>query len=331
MPDQDNLYYNKTGHSIKNDTLRYTWTGYFQFVIASSFIGDTTILIASIKYRVFRLHKVITATIQHMAFCDLMVSAMDVLPKLLSLISGDCVLGNFLCYLTAYGTYYFNAATVLLICIMTTSKLLVLKYPFRSRTVSTKKAHMICMACWGAVLIFLVTPLLVDWHDIYFSYRSYQCVYGRSSETWNWLKPLVTAIFGFLPICLVVVNTIFLLIAAKQAASRSSKSMKWQGIITTLLVAVIYCISVLPFLLLRFVKVDDISERISSSFLCLNTISNFYIYSLTVDSFRHFVRSRIHMMYRFLICNTGASNKIAPSTVIIVEEQGHGKRTSAGL
>ena len=51
-------YSNETLYGIKSDTVRYTWAGYFIFIFTSSLLGNTTILIASIKYRVFKLHRV---------------------------------------------------------------------------------------------------------------------------------------------------------------------------------------------------------------------------------------------------------------------------------
>ena len=71
-------YHNKTIYAIKNDASRYAWAGYFLFVLISSLVGDTTILIASLKYRAINLHKVIVVTIQHIALCDLMVTIVAV-------------------------------------------------------------------------------------------------------------------------------------------------------------------------------------------------------------------------------------------------------------
>ena len=122
-------YGNKTLYGIESDAMRYTWAGYFLLITASSLIGDSIILIASIKYKAFKLHRVIIVIIQHIAVCDLMVSVTDVLPKLVSVVSGEWVFGSPLCYLTSYARYYFTMASMLLICTMTTSKLLLLKYP----------------------------------------------------------------------------------------------------------------------------------------------------------------------------------------------------------
>ena len=146
-------YSNKTAYGIESDDIRYVWACYHLFVIASSLIGDTTILIASIKYKAFKLHKVIIVVIQHIAFCDLMVSATHVLPIMISDISNKWVLGNFFCYLNPYASYYSNQASILLICTMTTSKLLLLRFG----TTTSKKAHSICVACWLAAFTLRLT------------------------------------------------------------------------------------------------------------------------------------------------------------------------------
>ena len=303
---------NITAYGITNDAVRYTWAGYYLFVIASSFVGDTIILIASIKYKAFKLHRVIVVVIQHVAFCDLVVSATDILPKMVTVIADKWVLGNTFCYLYPYGQFYSNLTSVFLICVMTTSKLLLLKYPLQFGTTTLKKAHLICLASWLAAFALPGTLFLVDKDDVSFSYRGYECDYGFSSEIWLYLRPFTAALFGFIPTCLVVSTTFCLLIKAKKVLSHSRESLKWQGIVTTVLTATVFCLSVLPLIVYRvgesIVIVDDKSKssfyttffRVVISFLSLNTISNFYIYSLTVYSFRAFVRSKMQLSYQYI-------------------------------
>ena len=307
------LFNNKTTHDIKSDVPRYAWAGFLLFVTASSLIGDSIILIASFKYRAFKLHKVLVVIIQHIALCDLMVTTTNVLPKLVSLISRGWVFGNLLCNLAAYTSYFFEGTGLFLICNMTTTKVLLLKYPFRYRAISVKKIHMVCGACWLATLILIAIALIIlalDGNDIYFSYRTYYCDFGFTAEIWKWMKPLLAGIAVFIPNCLVVASTVYLLAKAKEVAHRGRKSLKWQGIITTVLTAIFYGISVLPFVVYAVGEqiVPDDGEstsfyrtsfyRIAESSLYLNTISNFYIYSLSVQSFRDFIRSRIQQTFR---------------------------------
>ena len=321
---------NRTLYSIGNDASRYTWAGYFFFVLISSFIGDTTILVASAKYRAFKLHKVIIVIIQHIAFCDLMVSLTDILPRFVSVVANEWALGNFFCHFNSNASYYFNLVSMLLICTMTSSKLFLLKYPLLSGTITLKKAHLVCVTSWLLSLTVPVTFLLVDGLDVYFSYKTYQCAHGYSSDVWNWLRPSFAALFGFIPIGLVVATTTCLLMTARHVAQRSQESLKWQGIVTTSLVAIFYCISLLPYFVYRagesLVKADDRNSeyfhtyffRVANSFISLNTISNFYIYSLTVHSFRRFVWSRIQLFYQFCNCCGTLTNHGKEKTVLLI-------------
>ena len=296
---QDYEYNNKTVYSIKSEALRYTWAGYFFFVLVSSLLGDTSILI-SIKYRVFKLHKVVTLTIQHIAVSDLLVSLTDVLPKFISILSNSPVLTTPLCYLSPYFRYYCNILSLLLICAMTSTKVCLLKFPLRADLISTKKTHALCVACWLVSFSFPLAFILIDKQDIFFSYRTYKCTYGYKAGVWTKLKYVLALFLVYLPTILVVTNTFFLLRIAKKSARRS---LKWQGIITSILTAVVYCISVLPMIIYHVgdqILGDNSNReqsffhvhyyRIANSIVFLNTLSNFYIYSLTVPSFRRFLR-----------------------------------------
>ena len=296
-------YGNKTTYGFEGKTQWYIWIGYLLFVIISSLIGDSTILIASLKYQAFKLQKVIAIIIQHIALCDLMALSSDIIPNFISLIAGKWVFGNILGYLHFYTRYYFGLAGVLLICAMTTSKVLLMRYPLRFGSISRRGAHKICVGCWLLSLSFPCLFLFTDWDDAYFSYRSYLWEYGFSSSTWKYIRPAASFIFGFVPISLVVTTTIYLLVIAKKTVRQHRGSLRWQGILTAVLTGAVYCISVLPHVIYNILdsnitvenKADSFFHttfyRITRLFFCLNTISNFYIYSLTVPSFRTFVLS----------------------------------------
>jgi hypothetical protein len=308
---RDNEYSNRTLYASQSGTTRYIWAGYYLFVIVSSLIGDTTILIASIKYKAFKLDKIIIVIIQHIAVSDLMVTVSTAIPTFVSVTIDRFVLRNFLCYSTTYLKYYLYVTSLLLICNMTTCKALILKYPFRSKTATLKKAHLSCVVCWSIAISLPVTFLLVDKDDIFFSYRHYVCDYGFLLDIWQFQRPTLALVFIFIPSCHVIATTTDLLFLARQVARRGRETLRLQGIMTTALVALVYCLSALPYGVYRigesFLDKDDESNKIffttfckiAHYFLWLNTISNFYIYSLTVQSFRDFLWSKIKSPHPF--------------------------------
>ena len=303
----DRVDSNKTRFGLESVAQRYTWAGYYLFVILSSLMGDTTILVGSIKYQVIKLNRIIVTLIKHIAVCDLLVIATQVLPQFVTLLADKWVFGDFFCRAFILSAYCINISSVLLICTMTTSKLLLLKYPLRFGTMSSKKAHMFCGACWGVASVVPVLMLAVDKNDVYFTYIIYFCAYDFSSYIWIYLGAFLGLFLVILPTCLIVATSVNLLVIAKKIAFRRREGLKWQGIITTLLTATVFCLSMMPFFVMMALRRTNLFDsveftvmkglwRIALSLLYLSTMCNFYIYCLTVTSFREFVRSRLQLL-----------------------------------
>ena len=243
--------------------------------------------------------------IQHIAVSDLTLTFVTLIVTLVSILAEKWVFGLSLCLLIPYVGYYCSFVNVLLIAAMTTNKMLLLKYPLRFGNTFSKKAHIICGSCWAVALFVPVIFLLVDWDDVYFSYRSYQCALGFTADIWRYLGPTLSVVCMLAPTCLVVATSVQLMIIACKVARNARQSMRWQGIITTILIAAVFCLSLLPYLLLEILGISSgDSLRIAMSFLSLNVVSNFYIYSLTVTSFRNFVLSKLQMFSRLLTNRT---------------------------
>ena len=302
---EDQEYTNKTTYGIKSDAVKYTWEVFLIFVAISSLIGDTTILVASIKYNAIKLQKTIVVIVQHIAVCDLMVVLTNVIPRIITIFADKWVFGSLACKVLAYARVLFILAGSFLICAMTICKTLHIKYPFRIVRISTKTAHAACSACWtiAAAISFLFKMASVD--ITYFSYRSYQCDYIDSWQRFYILKPISAVAVLFIPSCLVVATTTYILFKAIKTTRRVRGDLKWQGTVATLLTAFLYILSAAPQLIYRLLEYIYRSEenkntdllthfyRIAVTFPLINTISNFYIYCLTITSFREFVFSTV--------------------------------------
>ena len=144
-------------------------------------------------------------------------------------------------------------------------------------------------------------------------------IFHRIFGNVKWLTPLLSTIYLVIPNCVVLFTTVNLLITARRIARRGRENLRWEGIITTVLIASVNCISVLPYAIYRIADRNIKSlhnpqgffqkeyVRISTSFLFLNTISNFYIYCFTLSSFREFLWSRIKLL-RITSNNYGKSS-----------------------
>ena len=149
------------------------------------------------------------------------------------------------------------------------------------------------------------------------------------SEIWLYLKPPIAIFAVIAPVCIVVVTSVNLLLIARKFAQKDRQSMKWQGIITTVLTSTVFCISFLPmflFLVLDpFLKTEVKVQKsnlfllkVAISFLLLNTISNFYIYCMTVSSFRTFVLSRLQMFARLFTSSSFQGKTIAVQFFLVL-------------
>ena len=298
-------YSNETIFGIHNDAERYGWMSFNLFIVTTSFIGDSLILVGSIKYNAFALHEAIVAIIQHIAVCDLLLSLM-ILQRTIVLVDGtDRLIGTGLCYIKAYLGAFTMSASVFLVCGMTASKFVLLKYPLRTGYVTSGHAHKLCILLWTVSLYFPLTFLLTDRRDVAFTYRQYDCAYNFSSAAWKWLKPVSSLLLGLLPNLAIVITTVMLLVEARKVARGAQSGLKWRGVMTVVLTALIYTISIVP-LTVYYLAEPYIKEipgkpgkfytvffSISMAFLNLNTVSNFFIYCLTVKTFRSFLRDKI--------------------------------------
>jgi hypothetical protein len=297
---------NKTIYGIEDPYVRYFWAGYHLLILISSLVGDTVILVGSIKYNALKLSDFIVTTIQHIAVADLALVVFYVLPGFVSLVADRWILGAVFCYVRDPISYYCLPAGLLLICAMTTGKWIQLKWPLRTWTWTKKQAQMVCSGIWAFSLIASAIVFLVARNDIYFDYGIYNCAYLHYDSLKNW-QGVVLILWLTIPSVVVIAMSTLVLKEARKAR-REGESLKWRGVSTVLLTAALFCVSTIPTVLLLLAKYivgngiplsTEVKYRRSAGFLKqLNIMANIYIYTITVPSFRQFLRSRIGMVIR---------------------------------
>ena len=297
---------NKTLYAIRDDAERSLLILWNFTVIVSSLIGDSIILIATIKYRAIKLHKLVITVMQHMAVCDLIQTVLRVFPGTLAIISDRWVVGELLCHVEVNVTWASVPVTVLLTCAMTTLKLITVKCPLRSRAWSTRLGHKICFALWFLALCWytplLVVRLLYIGDTVHLSFIEYGCAYDRLSPSvpiwYTWYFPISVAVLSIFSFTTLIVTSVLLLIVASRAASQHGETLRWEGVTTVLLTVGVFFLSYLPFSLwlmayLCGVEKSTTSIRAIIHITNLNIMANFFVYSLTVRSFRHFLKVKI--------------------------------------
>ena len=222
---------NRTKSGIKNDTERYLWAGWLAFVAVSSLLGDSLILIASIKYKAFNLHKMIVAFIQHIAVCDLLQSVGCTAPAALSAIYNTGSSYRSIDYVRCSIGYYTATCGSVFISALALGKLLLLKYPLKLRSLSKRHVNGICAGIWVVSIFVPVLQLGIDKDSVIFDYRIYFSDYRYTFRLWKILMP-VTALFLVMPGVTVVVSTVLILREARKVVRRTQENLRWQGITT---------------------------------------------------------------------------------------------------
>ena len=287
---------------------RCLWIIYLLIVLLSSLIGDSIILIASIKYNAIKLNKFLVTVMQHIAVCDILASITYVLPTMMSLMADGWILGDFGAYVQVYLEAGSFTGSNILICILTTSKLLILKFPLSSGSWTSKNAHTICALAWVLSLIFPAVQLICDKNGLSFSFIEYNMNYGSQSDDSEEINITIFILYSlivFIPVSLIVISTILTfayLVKSRMVTKRTGGDKRWQGMVVVVTTATIYCVSVIPGSVTIFIDLPDItSNRVVESLVTLNIMCNFYIYSLTIPTFRCFIKSRALEISRRLV------------------------------
>ena len=312
---------NYTEYGIHSTGERCLWVTWLMIVLLSSLIGDSIILIASVKYNAIKLNKFLVVIMQHIAVCDILAAITYVLPTIISLIANKWVLGDALAYAQVYFHSSAFSGSNILICVLSCSKLLLLKFPLQIRTshVLTKKcAHVTCGSVWLLSFILPGVRWAFDENGLVFSFIEYNINYGLPAEQISKANLVIMytiyAVTVFIPTFIVVLTTFGLvtfLLKSRRVAKRTGTDQRWQGIVTVVATAVVYCVSIIPGAVTLFLKAPNnaiLRDRIFETLVTLNVMCNFYIYILTVPSFRNFIRLKAFQISRRLARCIGFSS-----------------------
>ena len=308
-------YENYTLYGIHNKTERQLLVGYKSLITISCLIGDTIILVGSLRYKAIKLHKILVIFIQYIAVADLLVTVFNILPGAVSLAANGWILGDIVCYLGFLMNVGSAAAISFLMSALALSKMLIVKYPLKAILFSRKAAHLSACSMWVYSFIFPVIAIVNDRSGVYFSYMVYNCDYSSSR-----LAPATRAAFSivvgislFTSTAVTVVSSVVLVVLAKRVADRGPGGLQWQGVLTVLLTVMVHTLINLPlsiFYLIQHYCNTFYLYRYGWYIAILGVVVNFYIFTLTLTSFREFLKSGMRMLAApLMICSTAREDE----------------------
>ena len=276
--------------------------GYHVLCLVSSLIGDTVILIATRTKDAFKLNKHLVAVIQHLAIIDLALCLAWILPNILNMASlvgwNHWLLDNeIFCQIKMILLYFLSSVTTNLFSVLTFVKLVILKLPLRISTWKKNKTQFLCASVWFANL--WVPTIAVVFRGNYPEKGKKLVILDCISELCPTLMHVhagTVVYFPFLIIILTTVPTLQHLFKGRKVSRKSGGNLRWQGILTVTLTASAFCVSYLPYAITTVYKKSTIFIRIAWYLPLINIMSNFYIYLLTVHSFRKFLLLKLKVL-----------------------------------
>jgi hypothetical protein len=193
--------------------------------------------------------------------------------------------------------------------------LLIVKYPLRAITFSRKAAHLTTCCIWVYSSIFPIAAILRDKGGVYFSYLYYNCSYSCTiNKIWTPVgKALYNVAVGisvFSGTAVTIVSSVLLLILARKVSKRAMGKLQWQGVSMVLATVAFHILFSIPvvvaFVASFFVNESEHSttypDYLNRMFRCAVFIAavapmgNFFIYTMTLSSFREFLQAALKKM-----------------------------------
>ena len=301
--------------------------GYQIIVLISSLVGDIIILSTTVNGNAFRLNVLLVVVIQHIAVNNLALCLAWVLPVTVNMISmvgwQHWVLkpSSSLSVLRHYSIFYFFSISIYLVSALVVIKLAILKRPLKTKNWQKKTLHLVCGSIWLLQIWVPLTSWALNNGSLVKDMAIYDCrkkpVESRD-EIDSWFYVFETTVTLLLPCVIVIVAaipTLRVLFKGREVSKRAHGKLRWQGILTVILTAAVLCTSCLPYLIFFYIKHRQYLKdpktladlyRVARYLPLLNIVSNFYIYCLTVVSFRKFLLSKLR---GFVISLLGPSLK----------------------
>ena len=301
---------------IKNDLTR----GFLAFLnltfVISTLVGESFIL-SAIQHNAIKLHRVVVTVMQHLSICDILLSLLWTLPTVISLSANHWIMGDFLCSLQLHVGNAFSPAASWLTCFLTISKSLTIRFPLRARSWSRRAAHAACALLW--IKCFISPNHLVLFYLLanpsnypHLDFVTYSCIYDFDLIP-QWLGTVINVwviIFVSLLWFLLISGTVYLSVQACRGAAGHQRDVPWQGILTIIITAACLLVSFMPYVILKIVDRSVTNTpyvgmwRMAVCFQNFRMVTNFYVYFLTVKSFRDFVKARFGSAVAVFCCKS---------------------------
>ena len=279
-----------------------TWNSLISF---TSVVGNTIVLVSSIKYNAIHLDRVSIILIRNLAAADLGLGLLLVNYSV-NAAMGKSAVPLSLCWAWTITASLFVGVGSNFLAGLNLNKVSVLLFPLRSKNRSFKRGYIIAGVIWAimsAVLTTLVVYMRVyDLHSaIMYNKYTFRCNVRDPGKFLQGLLSSMQLWFTIIPLVCVVVTTIWMGCFVKRTSG-----IQRQTVCTLLLVSVLFFLTLTPamvfFASTAAAGFDAIHSKkwganlqvVFPLAISVNCAANPFIYCLTVRSFGGFVKVKLN-------------------------------------
>ena len=227
-------------HVPSSIPLRSVIAVWLLLVISLAFMGNTFVLVSSLRSKSIKLDRISVTIIQNIAITDICFSAhMGV--SLVSVFADSWPFGELICMISNYWSIYFGIMELTLICALNISKLTILISPLQARCRRKSTAVLICGAIWVIPLANILPSIalgrLVEFRRSFFRCEGYFT--GRFYKLLPMVNMLVFMVFPMLIVAVGMGVLIYIV--------RRIEGIRRQGMVTLISISACYFLSFLPF------------------------------------------------------------------------------------
>ena len=272
-----------------------------------SILGNTVVLIASLKDKAVKFDKVSVILIENIAAADLGDAIFIVLPTTIAILSDQAEVAKFfrenkfgqvVCFAVAHLQYIFPLASSIMICALNVSKVLCLVFPLQSHTRSSTTGCLIALAAWSVYSIrFLATLIIQDYPSYGYYEEGFRCHIADLTKPIILVDTVMAFLTVIIPGLILISSLSFLLYFVHKVAG-----LQRQAVIVNILISSIFAISFAPYVVRQIWTVVGVSpnSKPARTWLWLTAIfinyiscfSNPIILYLTSASFNNFVNTK---------------------------------------
>ena len=294
------------------DPVRYFLAIWSLLSAILSFVGNTVVLVASRKFRAFKVDKVSVTLIDNLAVADLGYTLVGIVPTIGALITNRWPYGRQFCVVNKVLTNIFFNMTILLVSLLSVSKLTCLLFPVHARTRKSRHAVLLVSFVWLLDVAYCVASTLASDPNVYYDTVSFQCWVNYQHKI-----PFGSILVGWMIVMnvIIIITTTWLLIQVKKVSLVSGLT---KGSIAIVAISAIFTIATLPAAVVMILKMAHVPFGVVTGAVCnvattyIFYISNFFnpvIYYFSIRSFKRFVDTKLFK----LDASNSISSSVSPS------------------